>query len=613
MTHRCAHWFALLVLCVLPLSAQEPAQFSTSVDVRVLRVAVRDANGIPVLGLSERDFVVEEHGSERSIQFVDSAADLGLRVVLLIDRSRSMRPESPWGYGDAREVALRFLSRLTPDDCVLPIAFHHQVAVAAWMPVGQALRDLVQGVAFDGGTAVYAALLEAHAQLAALKDNWSGAASGASSLQHDLLEAFQFQPYEQRLLRLGAEVGANLSSPPPCGSPETPALIVVVTDGRDTVDRATGLHDVLRAVARHRVPIIVGAVSMFGDRPREPGEGIPAVERLMRPVAEASGGGFYDTSTLSRAYDRVSEHVEAARGQYLLGYRTTIEQTVSRGEITVGAVRTSHRVVVTADYGAAATGTARRTADALDLTLRGFDAYARGSFTEAELAFRSALDLEPDVAAAYFGLGVVYWEQRGESADVAEQAVAALAQAVRLAPWLSSAHARMAILESERGNDQSATRHALVAVQGDPRHTPSVSALLGAPTDAARDIPRIFLLPPVADDARAKHALDRGLVSLGRAIVNHPQIALTSEGAHATHAARMELQPSPFRGFRSDAPVQVGIHVFARDDGDEVDLDFVYRYRADDDSALEAAAVQVVDEIAAALEDRPKPRRHSIP
>lgn len=273
----------------------------------------------------------------------------------------------------------------------------------------------------------------------------------------------------------------------------------------------------------------------------------------------------------------------------------------------VRAVGSGHRVEITADYGAAATGTPRRAADALDVTLRGFDAYARGSVSEAESAFRAALELQPGIAAAHFGLGIVLGDRDVEGVSVAEQGVAALAESVRLAPWLSSAHARLAVLESERGNHQSAERHARIAIQGHPRHAPTVAAILGASTDSVRA--RIFLLPPVADDVRAEHALEKGLSSLGRAVVNHPRIALTSEVAQATHAARMELQRGPFRSFRSGTPVRVRIHVFARDDPSELGLDLEYRYHPDDDSEVTAAAVQVVDQMAAALMRRSPDRQ----
>ena len=102
-------------------------QFTSGVNAVEIYASVTDANGEPVTGLTQADFIVRENGEEQQISAF-AAGEFPLAVALAIDRSFSMGGER---LALAKSGARVFLGELEPEDKSMLIAVGSQVEIVA--------------------------------------------------------------------------------------------------------------------------------------------------------------------------------------------------------------------------------------------------------------------------------------------------------------------------------------------------------------------------------------------------------------------------------------------------------------------------------------------------
>jgi len=150
----------LIVALVAPhLTAQ--SHFSARSDLVVLNIAVTDARGAFVSGLSQDTFKVIDEGQPRKIEFF-AEQDAPATIGLLIDASGSMLENRDRVIAGVTE----FARASHPDDEFLPLTFNEQVTSV--LPQGRftndpaTLRDvLTEALVARGLTAFHDALAEA--------------------------------------------------------------------------------------------------------------------------------------------------------------------------------------------------------------------------------------------------------------------------------------------------------------------------------------------------------------------------------------------------------------------------------------------------------------------
>jgi Ca-activated chloride channel family protein len=148
-----------LLATVAALVALPSAQtFRARLDLVQVTVAVTDASGRLITGLTRDDFQLWEDGVEQQIiQFTDERLPVSLGV--LLDASDSMRGQP---VVDARSALDRFVGELLwPDDEVFVATFNHLPRLAArWRRPPSTLANVLEGLRPSGGTAIYDSLAE---------------------------------------------------------------------------------------------------------------------------------------------------------------------------------------------------------------------------------------------------------------------------------------------------------------------------------------------------------------------------------------------------------------------------------------------------------------------
>ena len=260
----------LVVAIVASASVPAPAQvtvtsFRSGVDLVVLDVCVHASTRTPVPGLSREDFVVLDNGVPQSIRFFDAGPRIPLAVVLLIDRSSSMRGEP---LDQAKRAALAFAATLSPVDQIEIIGFNDTAErVVPFTSNAAAVRDGISAMLAGGQTGLHEAVLVGLRELAAFN-------------------ARQMQPVRQ--------------------------VLVVLSDGDDTTARLT-FDDVLPAV-RSSGAIVYG-VSIRLDAKSRP---LPPRQQFAA-FAEATGGRMIPSTLggLVSAYQTIAVEL---RQLYRIGF-----------------------------------------------------------------------------------------------------------------------------------------------------------------------------------------------------------------------------------------------------------------------------------------------------
>lgn len=132
--------------------------FRSRIDVVQVTVAVTDASGRLITGLTQEDFQVFEDGVEQTItQFTDKRVPVSLGM--LLDASDSMRGQA---VIDARDAFDRFVGDLllTEDEVFVATFNHLPRLVMKWTTPPTSLRGRLGDLKPSGGTAIYDALAD---------------------------------------------------------------------------------------------------------------------------------------------------------------------------------------------------------------------------------------------------------------------------------------------------------------------------------------------------------------------------------------------------------------------------------------------------------------------
>jgi len=151
---------AITACCVIGCAIvwAQPGPFRSRIDVVQVTVAVTDASGRLITGLTQQDFQVFEDGVEQTItQFTDKRVPVSLGM--LLDASDSMRGQA---VIDAREAFDRFVGDLllTEDEVFVATFNHLPRLVTKWTTPPTSLRGRLGDLKPSGGTAIYDALAD---------------------------------------------------------------------------------------------------------------------------------------------------------------------------------------------------------------------------------------------------------------------------------------------------------------------------------------------------------------------------------------------------------------------------------------------------------------------
>jgi VWFA-related protein len=274
---------------------RDGGDFSISVNVNValFNVSVTDSKGRHVGGLKASDFRVLENGRPQDIQSF-SAEDVPATIGLVMDNSGSMRSKR----ADVQRAALAFVSASNPADELFLVTFNEKVH----MGLPEELR-----FTSDLGQFQFALLQMTPGGLTALYD------ATVFALEH---------------LKTGTR--------------DRKAL-VVLSDGGDNASRRK-LDDVLEISRRSSATVYTIGIYDENDPDRNP--------RVLRKIAESSGGRAYFPKSLSNLDEVWREVAGEIRSQYTIGY-------VPKKGDSVSASYRSVKIVATQNGGKSLTVTTR--------------------------------------------------------------------------------------------------------------------------------------------------------------------------------------------------------------------------------------------------------------
>jgi VWFA-related protein len=148
---------ALIALTQRPPHAQQPsAAFTSGVDVVRIDVSVVKGNGMPVPGLTARDFIVTDNGARQEVQSV-AVDELPLDVQLVLDVSGSVAGRR---LERLTEAANALLAALRSSDRAGLVTFSHLLLAPVDLTEDlAAVRSALGGIVADGRTSVRDAVL----------------------------------------------------------------------------------------------------------------------------------------------------------------------------------------------------------------------------------------------------------------------------------------------------------------------------------------------------------------------------------------------------------------------------------------------------------------------
>jgi VWFA-related protein len=265
MEMMCRSHAAAFVLFTGLACAQNPDRqdfrISTTVNLVLLDVSVRDSKGVHVPGLTKADFQVFEEGKPRPISFF-AKEDEPVTVGLLIDNSGSMTPKRP----EVVTAALAFIRASNPEDEIFVVNFSDRALLG--MPEGVpftsdyvALRDALVLTSPKGRTALYDGLVLG-------------------------LEHLRKGKYERKSL-------------------------VVVSDGGDNAS-ARDFDDVMELARASSVTIYTIGIYDDFDREKNPG--------VLKRLARETGGEMSRPAELEQVREVCRRIADDIRGRYTLGF-----------------------------------------------------------------------------------------------------------------------------------------------------------------------------------------------------------------------------------------------------------------------------------------------------
>lgn len=283
---------AVALLALAPHLAQQKPPLKSNVEVTVVTVTVRDANGRLVTELGRDAFQVYEDGAPMTVtQFTNERVPLGAGV--LLDISDSM-----FGHriNDARTAVERFLDLLAPADAFFVMAFNHEPHLLfGWKTDRAGVHEALDKLRPSGGTAIYDAILAAEPYITA-------------------------RPRER-------------------------AALVLITDGADTASDTT-FHDLRPTLVR--TDTFVYAIAIDTPEPQ------PIASRVdvqaLTDITSQSGGYtevVRDTADLQTATANIADELNK---QYVLGYSSPHPGDGQYHSIRVRTVDPTYRVHARSGY-----------------------------------------------------------------------------------------------------------------------------------------------------------------------------------------------------------------------------------------------------------------------
>lgn len=257
--------FSLLTSPFTLAASQERPTFKAKSELVVLHVSVRDRGGRYVTGLDRDAFTVIDAGTPQTIEMF-SADEVPATVGMVIDNSNSMRPH--------REIviasAVEFMKHSHPKDEIFVLTFNERVrqgfgpSVTGETDLGQFASAMARGIVARGMTAIYDGVL------AGLERAGKGA--------------------------------------------HTRQVLIVVSDGDDNASQAK-LDEVIKTVRESDAVIYTIALTDPLTRDGNP--------RLMRRLAEATGGESYQPRRVEQAADAFDAIAKDIRSAYTVAYAPT--------------------------------------------------------------------------------------------------------------------------------------------------------------------------------------------------------------------------------------------------------------------------------------------------
>jgi VWFA-related protein len=260
----------LALLAVMPVSGQETGQpaheqapvFSSAAELVVVHVTVTDRRGAYLTGLSRDAFRIVEDGIPQTIDLF-TGEDSPVTVGLLVDSSGSMRE----GRERVIAAATAFAERSQQSDEIFALAFNELVRAA-----------LPPSTPFTNDPSVFRVAL--------------AAAMGA----HGRTAMYD-------AIRSGLTYVTKGSHPR--------RVLVLVGDGGDNASTATFDQVLKEAQASNAAIYTVGVIDPL-EREADP--------RLLRRIAQATGGASYFPRHVNEVADVLREIARDIRHSYTLGY-----------------------------------------------------------------------------------------------------------------------------------------------------------------------------------------------------------------------------------------------------------------------------------------------------
>jgi VWFA-related protein len=311
----------LLVLADLPVHSQQSAPITLNVNAVNLLATVRDKHGDIVRNLTKDDFALEQDGKPQTITYFAKESDLPLTLGLLVDTSMSQRRVLDQERAGSRTFLEQVL-RVDKDKAFV-IQFDREVTL---------LQDL---------TSSRQKLQAAIDQIAApqFSQASSGGSSGGSggggggSGSHGrggggtlLYDAVFLASDELMKKQQGRKAVIILTDGVDHGSKESLAEAIATAQRADTLVYCILFAD-KESYGNGRGyggPHMGGGMGGRGGRgggyPPRTEESHPDGKKVLKQIAEASGGRFFEVSKkepIDKVYDAIDEEL---RYQYSLGY-----------------------------------------------------------------------------------------------------------------------------------------------------------------------------------------------------------------------------------------------------------------------------------------------------
>jgi Ca-activated chloride channel family protein len=279
----------VLTALLFPLGASRAQQdqdddvIRTNTDLVVLNAAVFDTSGKYVHGLKRKDFTILEDGKEQKISGF-SAEETPFAAAVLIDMSGSMESRVTL----ARSAAIRFLDGLRQDDVATVYKFDSKVQQMQEFSPSRDLSPLMYDARAKGMTVLYDAIVQASEDLAK--------------------------------------------------RPELRRAIVVISDGADTMSKASSTKAIAAALRANAVVYSVDMADQFAARNTQ----TIGASGILKDFAVKSGGRYLDSLGGQRLRQSFEQIIEELSNQYTISYQSTNKARDGKfRSIQLGVARTA--------------------------------------------------------------------------------------------------------------------------------------------------------------------------------------------------------------------------------------------------------------------------------